>query len=229
MVESGFRAWEDMKLFLQEHGAAEKQEGFTASRFRIVEGAVMNHDDPVQVLRLRDGLSYMLGDGDGSPVAGPNGENVSRLGLNVPIVTELLRKFALPEIPTGAAHLRWPAQVSAQDLFNGKAVAVFALLRQTFKTDQRTGWTEQGSTLCCFILGAEGEARPVEGEQKRTLLRAMTNGVVRIKPDDDNSFAGRLKDTEAQLCNNLRRPTETELREGIRHSVAPLFAAILTS
>jgi hypothetical protein len=226
--DPGLASWEDMKLFLQEHGAAEKQEGFTASRFRIVEGAVTAHDDPVQVLRLRDGLSYVLGDGDGSPVAGPNGEKVNRLGLNVPIVAELLRKLALPEIPTGAAHLRWPAEVSAESLFTGKAVAVFGLLRQTFKTDQRTGWTEQGSTLCCFTLGAEGEARLIEGDQKRTLLRALTNGVVRIKPDDDNSLSGRLKDTEAQLCNSLRRPTETELREGIRHSVAPLLAAILT-
>jgi hypothetical protein len=104
--DPGLASWEDMKLFLQEHGGAEKQEGFTASRFRIVEGAVTAHDDPVEVLRLRDGLSYMLGDGDGSPVTGPNGERVNRLGLNVPIVTELLRKFALPETSTGAAHLR---------------------------------------------------------------------------------------------------------------------------
>ena len=226
--DPGLASWEDMNLFLQEHGAAAKQEGFTASRFRIVEGAVTAHDDPVEVLRLRDGLSYMLGDGDGAPVAGPNGEKVNRLGLNVSIVTELLRKFALPEMPTGAAHLRWPVGVSAEGLFTGKPVAVLALLRQTFKTDQRTGWTEQGSTLCCFIVGAEGEARLVEGAQKQILLHALTAGVVRIKPDDDNSLSGRLKDTEAQLCNSLRRPTETELREGIRHSVAPLFAAILT-
>jgi len=54
-------SWEDMKLVLQEHGAAEKQEGFTASRFRLVEGAVTTHEDPVEVLRLRDGLSYLAG------------------------------------------------------------------------------------------------------------------------------------------------------------------------
>jgi SAM-dependent methyltransferase len=252
MVESGFRAWrefhdryanrqaeiraqdpglanwEDMKLFLKEHGAAEKQEGFTASRFRLVEGAVTTHDDPVEVLRLRDGLSYMLGDGDGAPVAGPNGEKVNRLGLNVPIVAELLRKLALPEMPTGAAHLRWPAGIPPEGLFNGKPTAVFALLRQTFKTDQRTGWTEQGSALCCFVATAEGEAQPIEGKRKQFLLRALTQGVVRIKPEDEGVLSARLKEIEAQLCGGLRRPTETELHKGIRHSVAPLFAAILT-
>ena len=252
MVESGFRAWrefhdryagrqaeiraqdpglanwEDMKLFLQEHGAAEKQEGFTASHFRLVEGAVTTHDDPVEVLRLRDGSSYMLGDGDGAPVAGPNGEKVDRLGLNIPIVAELLRKLALPEMPTGAAHLRWPGEISAEGLFTGKPTAVFALLRQTFKTEQRTGWTEQGSALCCFIVTADGGPRQIEGTQKQVLLRALAKGVVRIKPDDETTLSKQLTEMEAKLCTGLRRPTEAELRDGIRHSVAPLFAAVLT-
>ena len=253
MVESGFRAWrefhdryagrqreiraqdpglvnwEDLQLFLQEHAAAEKQTGFKASRFRLVEGAVRSHDDPVEVLRLRDGLSYILGDGDGAPVTGPNCEKVNRLGLNLPVVAELLRKFALSELPTGAAHLRWPPGVTADGLFTGKPLVVLAFLRQTFKTDQRTGWTEQGSALFCYSAGAGESARPVDGKQKQALLRAMTGGVVRLKPDEDSSLLGGLKDIEMQLWNDLRRPTEAELREGIRHSVAPLFASILSS
>jgi superfamily II DNA or RNA helicase len=226
--DPGLASWEDMKLFLQEYGAAEKLEGFTASRFRLVEGAVTTHDDPVEVLRLRDGLSYMLGDGDGAPVAGPNGERVNRLGLNVPVVAELLRKFALPEIPTGAAHVRWPPGISPEGLFKGKPTAVFALLRQTFKTDQRAGWTEQGIALCCFIATTDGVVQPIEGTKKQVLLRALTKGVVRIKPEDEEVLSPRLKDMEAQLCSSLRRPTETELRDGIRHSVAPTFVAIIT-
>ena len=252
MVESGFRAWrefhdryagrqreiraqdpglanwEDLQLFLQEHAAAEKQMGFTASRFRLVEGAVTAHDDPVEVLRLRDGLSYMLGDGDGAPVTGPNGEKVNRLGLNLPVVAELLRKFALSDLPTGAAHLRWPSGITADGLFTGKPLAVFAFLRQTFKTDQRTGWTEQGSALFCYAAGAGEPARPVEAQQKQTLLRALTGGVVRLKPDEDNSLTASLKGTETELCNALRRPSESELRDGIRHSVAPIFVGLLT-
>ena len=252
MVESGFRAWrefhdrysgrqaeiraqdpglakwDDLKLFLQEHGAAEKQEGFTASRFRIVEGAVTAHDEPVEVVRLRDGSPYMLGDGDGAPVTGPDGEKVNRLGLNVPIVTELLRMFALPAMPTGAAHLRWPTGVSAECLFPGKPVAVLALVRQTFKTDQRTGWIEQGCNLCCFVAGADGEVRLIEGQQKQILLRGLIAGVVRIRPDDDTCLSGLLKDIEEKLCNSLRRPSESEIRQGIRHAVAPLLVALIT-
>jgi hypothetical protein len=60
------------------------------------------------------------------------------------------------------------------------------------------------------------------------LLRALIKGIVRIKPDDDNSLIPQLKNTETQLCNILRRPSEIELSDGIRHAVAPLFAAILT-
>ena len=68
----------------------------------------------------------------------------------------------------------------------------------------------------------------VEGKQKQTLMRALTGGVVRLKPDEDNSLNASLKGTETELCNALRRPSESELRDGIRHSVAPIFLAILT-
>jgi superfamily II DNA or RNA helicase len=253
MVESGFRAWrefhdryagrqreiraqdpgianwEDLKLFLQEHAAAENQVGFTASRFRLVGGEVIAQDDPVEVLRLRDGLTYMLGDGDGAPVTGPNGERVNRLGLNLPVVAELLRKFALSELATGAAHLRWPAGMTADGLFTGKPLAVFAFLRQTFKTDQRTGWTEQGSALFFYAAGAGESARLVEGKQKQSLIRVLTSGVVRLKPDMDSSLTASLNATETELCVSLRRPSETELRDGIRHSVAPIFVGLLTT
>lgn len=252
MVESGFRAWrefhdryagrqkeiraqdpglakwDDLKLFLQEHGAAEKQAGFTASRFRLVEGAVAAHDDPVEVLRLRDGLSYMLGDGDGAPIAGPGGEKVNRLGLNVPVVTELLRKFALPELPTGAAHLRWPAGVSGEGIFDGKPLIVFAMLRQTFKTDQRTGWMEHSLALHCYVASPGTPPRPVEGDQKQQLLRALVTGVIRLKPDEETAPAVALKSIEAEIIGALRRPTETELRDGIRHAVVPIFVGLIT-
>src|SRR5262249_23838286 len=156
-------------------------------------------------------------------VASPNGERVNRLGVNVPIVTKLLHRLALPEIPTGAAHVGWPADIPPEGLFNGKPTAVFALLRRTFETDQRTGWTVQGSALCCFVATTDGAAQPIEGTRKQLLLRALTKGVVRIKPEDEDILTPRLKEMEAQLCSNLRRPTETELRDDIRHSVAPMF------
>jgi len=35
-------------------------------------------------------------------------------------------------------------------------------------------------------------------------------------------------ETEAKLCNNLRRPSEADLREGIRYAVVPLLAATIS-
>jgi hypothetical protein len=250
MVESGFRAWrdfhdryagrqkeiraqdpglakwEDLKLFLQEHGAAEQQEGFSANRFRLIDGAVTAHDDPVEVLRLRDGLPYLLGDGDGAPIASPNGERVNRLGLNMPIVAELLRKLALPGLPTGAAHLRWPPNFPSDDLFLGEPLAVFAFLRQTFRTDPRAGWVEQGSGLFLYSLGTTGEAKLLDGRQKQEVVRLIQTLGARLKPENDGSQLERFRNLEAQLCTNLRRPTETELRDGVRHAVTPLLLAI---
>ena len=252
MVESGFRAWrefhdkyagrqakiraqdpglarwDDLKHFLNEHGAAEKQDGFSANRFRLVDGAVTAQDDPVEVVRLRDGVSYLIGDGDGAPVTGPNGEKVRRLGLNIPIVAELLRKFALPEMATGAAHLRWSPRVTADGFLGDKPMTVFAFLRQTFRPDQKTGWAEHGSNVFLFVSRVDGEIQPMEGLQKQELLRSLLKCIVRIKAEGDGPLSAFVAETELQLCNNLRRPTETELREGIRHSVVPLLAAIVT-
>jgi hypothetical protein len=68
--------------------------------------------------------TYVLGDGDGAPIAGPNGETVSRLGLNVPAVAETLRKFALTDVPTGAAHLRWQSGATGEGFFLAKPTLV---------------------------------------------------------------------------------------------------------
>ena len=226
--DPGLATWEDLQLFLQEYAAAEKQTGFTANRFRLIEGAVKAHDDPVEVLRLRNGLSYMIGDGDGAPVTGPNGEKVNRLGLNLPVVAEFLRKFAISELPTGVAHLRWPTMLPVDGLFIGKPLAVFVLLRQTFKTDQRTSWTEQGAALFFYAARADKSVNSVEGEQKGILFRALRDCIVRIKPDENIALPVAYNHIEEQLCSQLRRPTEAELHDGIRHSVVPIFLAILS-
>lgn len=253
MVESGFRAWRefheryagrqaeiraqdpglanwaDLRSFLEEHATAEPQEGFTASRFRLVAGAVAEQEVPVEVLRLRDGVAYTLGDGGEAPVAGPEGEKVAGLGLNSRVVGELLRKCALPESPTGAAHLRWPSNQLSGDFFLGMPLAVFGILRQTFRTDHRAGWVEQGSGLFLYAVGTEGEPRLLEGQQKQAMIRALRSSGVRLKPDADESQGERLRQTEAKLCGSLRRPSDMEFREGIRHAVTPLFLAVFAT
>ena len=226
--DPGLANWEDLKLFVQEHGAAEKLKGFTASRFRLVEGALNAHDEPIEVLRLRDGLAYMLGDCDGAPIAGPNEEKVNRLGLNVHIVTQLLRKVALPELPTGAAHLRWPTRTAADDPYAGKPATVFALLRQTFKTDQRSGWAELTLAIHFVVVRSGEQPCYIEGGQKQRLLRALGSGIVRLQPDDNLPSSMGLKAMETELCTALRRPTESDLSKGIRHSVAPIFIGLIT-
>ena len=107
-------------------------------------------------------------------------------------------------------------------------MTVFAFLRQTFRPDQKTGWAEHGSNVFLFVSRVDGEIQPMEGLQKQELLRSLLKCIVRIKAEGDGPLSAFVAETELQLCNNLRRPTETELREGIRHSVVPLLAAIVT-
>jgi hypothetical protein len=102
-------------------------------------------------------------------------------------------------------------------------------MRQTLKTDQRAGWSEYGQTLF-FYLASAGEApQLVEGKQKQKLLRTLTNAVIRIKPNEDASLTATLKSMEMELCSSLRRPSEFELSNGIRHAVVPIFACIISA
>ena len=139
------------------------------------------------------------------------------------------KRAIMADIPTGAAHLRWPAGAKVEGLLSGRPTTIFVLMRQTFKTDQRTGWSEHGQSLFCYVANAGEPPRQVEGKEKQVLIRTLTNAIVRLKPDENASFTATLKNTEDELCNSLRRPTESELGDGIRHAVAPIFACIISN
>lgn len=67
----------------------------------------------------------------------------------------------------------------------------------------------------------------MEGPDKAVLLRALFRSTVRTKPELDDGLLTALEQQEGELALGLRRPTERELRQGIRHAVTPLFAGTL--
>jgi hypothetical protein len=68
----------------------------------------------------------------------------------------------------------------------------------------------------------------VEGLQKRDLLYALFEATVtRVKPDPADPVVAALGRHETEIGNQLRRPSEPEMRSGIRHAVTPLFAALV--
>jgi len=104
--EPGLAEWRDVEKLLLQYGSASLLSGYNAQKFRLQNGEIDPFEQPITVLSI-GGESYSCGNSGGSPVFGPNGQSVPQLGLNLPVVCNLLRRFGISESPAGAAHLRW--------------------------------------------------------------------------------------------------------------------------
>jgi len=226
--DPGLATWSDVSHFLTDYAPAQPVDGFTASRFLLADGQVQSQDDQIQVLHL-EGQNYFLGDHDGAVISSPEGKDVAQLGLNVPAVTDTIRKHALPATPSGAAHLRWPRDIQFPEWLPAEGAGILVFLRQTLRSDQRIGWSEQGSSLHCYTVSPDGTATALQPDQKAPLFRAIFKSVVRTKPDERTALLTALAEAEARLTQELRRPDESEIRQGIRYAVTPLFAATITT
>ena len=226
--DPGLATWGDVRQFLSDYTSAQPVDGFTASRFLLADGQVQSQDEQIQVLHL-EGQNYFLGDHDGAVISGPEGKGVAQLGLNVPAVTDTIRKHALPAMPTGAAHLRWPQEIQFPEWLPAEGTGILVFLRQTLRSDQRIGWSEQASSLHSYTVSLDGTATALQPDQKAPLFRAIFKSVVRTKPDERTALLAALAGAETRLTQELRRPDESEIRQGVRYAVTPLFAATITT
>jgi superfamily II DNA or RNA helicase len=223
----GLLTWDDVAFFLEELGAARREDGYKRQRFRR-EGKVVNRvDEDATVLHLGDGKYYVCGDYGESLVFGPDKTITAKLGLNLKPVAEIIRKYAFPEQTCGAAYLRWP---DAEKKPPGFALPLGALifLRQTLRADRVGGWIEQGVALRCFVIQA-GQAVELKNGEKKLFLQDLFRSVIRKSPEAAEKLLQFMVSAETDLIEQLRRPTEEEMAAQIRHSVVPLFAGVITA
>lgn len=222
----GLMTWDDVKEFACDYLAAESASGFKHQRFRASMGHVDAVEEVALVLRLGGGEIVACGETGGVPVLGPDGAVAPSVGLNLQPFAETLRRLAFPRMPSGAAHLRWPAQVPT---IWAPPFGVLVFLRQTVRAHQRGGWLEQAHCLVTYVLRKPSAVDLIDGAQKGELLRALFKATIRAKPEQDPELLMLLRDQQAVLVQSLRRPNEAEIGEGIRHAVTPLLAATIAS
>ena len=223
-LNPGLVTWDDVEDFLSRFVGAEPREGFYAPRFAARTSSEQSGDDSVNVFRLPDGKSYATGDVQGTPVFGPGEERVEELGLNSPPVADALRRHAFPKLWCGAAHLRLNSDSSTSDK---QPHALLAFLVQPLRSEAQTGWSQLPAKLQIFRHDSGGESREIEGAEKRILLRKLMNATVRAKPENNEELLASVAKAEAELFNELRRPSAEEMDTGIRHAVMPLFCATI--
>ena len=227
-LNPGLATWEDVRAFLRELVGADEVAGFRSLRFDDPAGSgqPVATEAPVTVLKLADGKFYLVQEHDGMPVAGPDGQPATPLGLNARPVAEALRRFATPITASGAAHLRWPAGRPPAPA--GPTVGVLVLLRQTFRT-QSLPWVEQGLSLHAFHVDAAGSWGEWSGDDRGAAFRSLLGAVIRRDPSPDGPLHEALARCEADRVQQLRQLSPEDRQNGLRHAVIPLLAAIVST
>jgi len=227
--DPGLAEWKHVEQFLVQFGNAALRSGYNAQKFRLENGEIDPVEEPVTVLSLGAG-TYACGNIGGSPVFGPNGQSVSQLGLNLPVVCNLLRRFGIAENPCGAAHLRWNRNRPMPSGTGKAPFGVLVFLRQAIRPDPNMGgWVEQGLALKCYLLSAGQAPVEIDGLEKKSLFEGLFEATIKTKPEDVPELINDVTACQSLLLPRLQRPTDEELSAGIRYGVTPLFCAIVTS
>jgi hypothetical protein len=146
---------------------------------------------------------------------------VAILGLNS---SRAIRQQAFPDLPTGAASIRWNSERPLPEFISTTSFGILAFLRQTVKTDPSSGWAEKATSLVCYLIEPGKSPQLLEGIIKAELMRGIFNATVRTKVEDCSQIFPDLLDVQYKLFNQLRIPTQDEIIAGIRHAITPLFA-----
>lgn len=223
-LDPGLAAWDDVDEFLAEHADARRLEDFWVQRFTVTDGGVTTSQRDATVVAFADNTPFACGDYSGAPVYGPGNQIAQQLGLNVPQVTEALRKVAFPSGPTGAAHVRWPSEL---DLPEGLEFpfGVVVTLRQALRMERDT-WREGSLTLHVHEVTSDRHSE-LQGAAREKLLRGLFRATVRVKPETAQTLVDAMRTAEDQIAATLRRPTQEQQDEKLRFAVMPLVAAVV--
>ncbi len=224
----GLTDWNDINQFLEVYMNAKQANGYSLSRFERRNGLIEAVNEAAEVVELPSGKRLVLGDVDGALSEGPDGQMVERAGLNLPTVADELRRRAFPKIATGAAYLK-AAESDVIPLRLDQCPCGFLwFLRQVLQAEQQAGWAEQSSNLLCYRISCDGLVSEVMGAEKAAAMRCLLNATPRLRPDITEEFTNSMARHEQALLQSLRRPSDEQIRAGIRYAVIPLIVAILT-
>lgn len=223
---AGLARWNHLRDFLMRYGNAELPSGIDRTRFVQRDGQVQTVEESAEVLKLSDGSLCFVGDFEGGLFSGQSSNTVGPLGLNIPPVSELLRHCVSSLLPTGAAHLRWGDNQKELRARLGQEIVILAFARQTFRLDSVGGINEVGTELTAYVVSTE-QTTVVSGEDRAALFDMSRLATVRVRPVDSPLFT-RAASEEGRLINELRRPSEEAIRQGVRYAVWPILALHLS-
>jgi len=219
---AGLARWKHLRDFLISYGNAELAAGFERTTFIHRDGRVLAEEVSAEILKLNDSSLCYVGDFDSGLFRGESAHKVGPLGLNTPTVAELLRTSSNPSLNTGAAHLRWGGDQKELRGKYGDDLVFLVFVRQFFRLDSIGGINEAGAEMVAYAV-CPGETRLISSDDRNVIFDMSRNATVRLRPVD-SVLTSKAITEEIKLIEELRRPPEEAIRQGLRYAVWPILA-----
>jgi hypothetical protein len=118
--------------------------------------------------------------------------------------------------------LRWGDRQKEIRAHLGQEFVVLAFTRQTFRVDSVGGINDVGTELAVYVVRTY-ETSELSPKDRSVLFDMSRFATVRVRPVDSPLLA-RAAAEEERLINDLRRPSEQAIRQGVRYAVWPILA-----
>jgi superfamily II DNA or RNA helicase len=219
----GLATWRSLGSLLRQHGIAVPHHGVVAEAFRVgARATAESNREEVEVLRLTDGSLRLAADFGSGVLYGPDADHVQPLGLNVPLVAELLQRLAFPNRPAGAAYMHWrPGPNPLRDHL-GASTTILAFLRQVIFPHGGVARQDGPLTLHAFAYSDAG-TRALD-EERRTMLFDIERFAEFDAHAPPTNRTGKWIAEERRLADSLAHIDEREQRQQARAAVTPLLA-----
>jgi len=220
-LDPGRARWDDLERFATDQLGARRVDGYSALKFRFEDTEVVEASESATVLDIA-GRHFACGDFGDMPVLGSGPGAAARLGLNVDPLVDALRAAGLPDRPTGAAYVRLidrsgiPAHIRTP----------FGLLIYGRQGVRNQGGLFVESSLDFVVAVIEPGRDPVllGGDDRAAVMRSLQSAPLRREGTAEPILVDALRNADASLSQQLRRPGEDR---AMRFALFPVAAVIV--
>ncbi|WP_404292130.1 DEAD/DEAH box helicase [Microvirga sp. RSM25] len=222
-LSGGEAAWADLGQFLIKHCGAEAGPNTTRTSFTFDEDEIVTVDETLPTIRF-DGALYACGDVGGIKPEAVNGEPILQLGLNIPEVSNAIRRAFFPDRPCGAAYLTRPSRLPSE--VPNQPFGLVYFLRQSLRFGDERPTEERLSFHCYCITNSNSNPRELSSREAASLVRRLFDAA-RIKEPQPTGLEPLLVAAEASFASALRRPTEDDFNARVRHVAWPIATVVV--
>jgi superfamily II DNA or RNA helicase len=219
-VSAGEAGWGDVGNFLRRYCGADNGPGTNLTSFTFADGEIIDVDERLPTLRLNGGL-FLCGDSGGLAPDPVEGQKVRQLGLNLPEIATVIRRIFQTERACGAGYLNRPPGI---DQYGPGPFGLLSFLRQTVRYESDRA-TEERLSLASYIVCSSGVFE-LSSNQQAELLRRLVDAS-RVQNPMKTELEDVLLQRERELSLALKRPSDADIAERVRHMVWPVASLII--